>query len=175
MEGAGTLELLAELAVGVLGFSGIVAAIGRRASGELGPLDQRRFGAMVLIAALVVVLALLPFPLHYAGLREVQLWSWSSGIAALLSIPIAAWINAYGPGGGPIQLYRNPEVSNAALSFALLAAFGSPLILLLNTVGIVFAGTFTPYLVAVLLNFLSALMNFVRLLQGTFLSGGRAA
>ena len=82
MEGASTLELLAELAIGVLGFSGIVAAIGQRGSGEWVPMDRSRFFVMVFSGALVIILALLPFPLHYAGLEVASLWSWSSGVGA---------------------------------------------------------------------------------------------
>jgi hypothetical protein len=41
MEYAGILQLLAELASGVLGFSGVVAVLGRRSAGPLGCHDRR--------------------------------------------------------------------------------------------------------------------------------------
>ena len=40
MEVVGTLELLAELSIAVLGFSGVVAVLGRRASGDWTDLVQ---------------------------------------------------------------------------------------------------------------------------------------
>ncbi|MEN8162141.1 MAG: hypothetical protein ABFS41_18875 [Myxococcota bacterium] len=171
MEGASTLELLAELAVGVLGFSGIVVAIGRRQAGKWTPIDQRRFFSMVLIGALVIVLALLPFPLHHAGLDGASLWGWSSGIAAPLILLTVLQVVRGSPGGTARGLYRDPQVSNAVLTFALLATYGAPLILLLNAAGIFFEKTFAPYLFAVLLNFVVTLLTFIRLLHGTWGGG----
>ena len=49
MEVAGILQLLAELSIGVLGFSGVVAVLGRRASGEWTDLDRIRFRVMIRI------------------------------------------------------------------------------------------------------------------------------
>jgi hypothetical protein len=89
MEGASTLELIAELAVGVLGFSGIVAALGQYASGAWTALDRRRFFSMVLLGALVILLALQPFPLHHAGLGAGTLWGWCSGVGAVLIVLFA--------------------------------------------------------------------------------------
>jgi hypothetical protein len=175
MEGAGTLELLAELAVGVLGFSGIVAALARRAPGEWAPIDQRRFFSMVLIGALVVILALLPFPLHYAGLGTSSLWGWSSGLGAVLVVSVAVGVVRTSPGAGPLAMYRDPEVNNAALALGIVATYGSPLLLFLNAAGVLFDRAFAPYLVAVLLNFSVALVTFVRLLQALVGRGARAA
>ena len=74
-----------------------------------------------------------------------------------------------------MEMYRDPEASNVALGFGLLASFGSVLLLCLNAMGILFDGTFAPYLVAVLLNFLVSLLAFVRFLQAAVRRGGRAA
>ena len=175
MEGAGTLELLAELAVGVLGFSGIVAAIGPRASGEWSPIDRRRFFTMVFIGALVIVLTLLPFPLHYAGLEATSLWGWSSGIGALLIFLILIGLLRASPNASVMAMYRDPESSNVVLGLGILAAFGSPFLLCLNAMGILFDRIFAPYLVAVLMNFGLTLVAFVRILQTAVRRGGRTA
>ena len=175
MEGAGTLELLAELAIGVLGFSGIVAAIGQRGSGEWAPMDRGRFFFMVFSGALVIILALLPFPLHYAGLEVASLWSWSSGAGALLIFLYFIGVKRATPNAGVREMYRDPEASNVALGFGLLASFGSVLLLCLNAMGILFDRTFVPYLVAVLLIFVVSLVAFVRFLQAAVRRGGRAA
>ena len=175
MEGASTLELLAELAVGVLGFTGIVAAIGQRASGEWTPFDQIRFFSMVFVGALVIILALLPFPLHYAGLEAASLWSWSSGVGALLSFFFFIGLVRATPNAGVMEMYRDPEASNVALGYGLLSGFGSLLLLCLNAMGLLFDRTFTPYLVAVLLLFSFTLVAFVRILQAEVQRIGRAA
>jgi hypothetical protein len=165
MQGTSTLELLAELAVGVLGFSGIVAALGRRSSATWTPLDQRRFFSMVLLGALVIILALLPFPLHHAGLEGAQLWGWSSGIAAPIVLLFTIAVRRTSPGNTVPAMWRDSSVNNAVLVFGLLVTFGTPILLLLNAAGILLGRTFTPYLVAALLNFSVTLLTFVRLLQ----------
>jgi hypothetical protein len=173
MEGASTLELLAELAVGVLGFSGIVAALGRRSSAAWTPLDQRRFFSMVLLGALVIVLALLPFPFHHAGLEGARLWGWSSGIAAPVILLFTIAVRRATPAATLTAMWRNSSVNNAVLVFGLLVTYGTPLLLVLNATGILLERTFTPYLVAVLLNFSVTLLTFVRLLQSAVRPNGR--
>ena len=72
------LSLLAELAVGLLGFSGIVLAI-------------RGTAALIYLmctAALLAVLAVLPFALVGLGLDEPLIWSVLSALAALYQIGI---------------------------------------------------------------------------------------
>lgn len=174
MEGAGTLEAIAELAVGVLGFSGIVVALGRRASGEWTALDRRRFFSMIFVGAVVIILSLLPFPLYHAGLRGGVLWGWASaagGAVALLFATAARWAShsmSYG------AMWRDKEVSNLALVLALFGGLGAPVLLWLNAAGILFERTFAPYLIAILVLFCVALMLFVRLLQTAVGAGHRA-
>jgi hypothetical protein len=174
LEGAGTLELLAELAIGALGFSGIVAAIGQRGSEGWGPSYRRRFFSMVFTGALVIVLALLPFPLHYAGLQAPSLWAWSSGAGGLLILATGAAVVRASPASGVREMARDPDINNAVLGFGLLAIYGSPVLLFLNAAGVVFDQTFAPYLVAVLMNFAVTLLTFIRLLQ-TVVRGGKPA
>jgi hypothetical protein len=171
MEGASTLEILAELAVGVLGFSGIVAAIARRGSVGWSRLDRRRFFSMVYLGALVIVLALLPFPFHHAGLQAASVWGWSSGLGAIAIVLATLGLRRASPADRVPVMAEDPEVSKLALGYGLLATLGSPVLLVLNALGIFFERTFTPYLVAVLLNFGVALTVFVRLLQSAAFAG----
>ena len=67
MEGAGILQLLAELAIGVIGFSGVVAVLGRRGAGEWQELDRFRFFFMIRSATFVLSLSLIPFLFHHGG------------------------------------------------------------------------------------------------------------
>jgi hypothetical protein len=175
MEGAGTLEAIAELAVGVLGFSGIVAALGQRASGEWTALDRRRFFAMVFVGAAVILLSLLPFPLYHAGLRAGSLWGWASAGGGALALFFPFALLHVSPSMSTGAMWRDRGVSNLALVLSQLGVFGAPLLLWINASGILFERTFAPYLVSVLVLFCVALMLFVRLLQTAVRIGDRAA
>ena len=72
------LSLLAELAVGLVGFSGIVLAI----RGTLGLIY------MMTTAVMLAVLAVLPFALLSLGLGEPLIWSVLSALAALYQIVV---------------------------------------------------------------------------------------
>jgi hypothetical protein len=150
MEGARTLALVAELALGVLGFTGIVAAPGHRESSEWTALDKRRFFSMGLIGALAVVLALLPFPLHCAGLQASSVWGRSGGLGAVLTISVAIGVGRTTPSGSPIAVDRDPEVNNAALGLGILVSYGSPLRFLPNASGLLLERAFAPYLLGAL-------------------------
>ena len=82
MEGSEILQLLAELAIGVLGFSGVVAVLGRRSGGDWSLVDRSRFLWMVWVTTLVLVSSLIPFLLHHSGIAGPPLWGWCSAITA---------------------------------------------------------------------------------------------
>jgi hypothetical protein len=158
----GTLELVAELAIAVLGFSGVVAAFGRRSLAEWSELERIRFKGMIKSASQALILALLPFPFISAGLPGVEVWRWSSalgGIFVLVSVLPEL------PRVRRARLWSNPEVSKATMVFGISAGYGGPLLLLLNATGSPFSTSFTPYLVAVLLIFGGALASFIRLVS----------
>jgi hypothetical protein len=174
MEGADTLQLLAELSIGVLGFSGVVAVLGRRGLGEWTDLDRVRFRIMVRIAAIVLVLSLLPFPFRSAGLGASSVWSWASGSGALL---FALFLVSYlqDVDRRRAHLWSNPAVSKFAHIYALCTAVAAPLLLSLNAIGVIFERTATPYLTASLLLFGVAVVSFLRLLETEVGAARRAA
>jgi hypothetical protein len=175
VEIAGTLELLAELAIAVLGFSGVVAVLGRRASGDWTDVDRLRFGAMVRIAALVLVLSLLPSPFRSAGLSESSLWAWCSGIGTALCVLLVvlnyeARKRVHLPFG-----WSDSTISKAALIYVLVAVIVAPLLLGLNAIGVAFERDPTAYLVALLLLFVASVVYFLRLLEASIAESRRAA
>ncbi len=128
MEGAEILQLLAELAVGVLGFSGVVAVLGRRSAGEWSPVDRSRFFVMVWTTALVLVYSLIPFLLHHGGIAGPPLWGWCSAIAA------AAWTlmlaaSVFGVGSLGFFSPSRPGVSKLASLYVFPSMFVTPLLL----------------------------------------------
>ena len=164
MEAMGTLELLAELSIAVLGFSGVVAVLGRRASGDWTDFDRYRFWVMVRLAALVLVLSLLPFAFRSAAFSESSVWGWSSGIGTLLFALLMVLYQQDDDRKGR-RLWSEPTVSKAALIYLRCVALAAPLLLGLNATGIVFERTATPYLLALLLLFGVSVVSFLRLLE----------
>jgi hypothetical protein len=168
----GILELVAELAIAVLGFSGVVAAFGHRSPGDWSELERIRFKGMIKSASMALVLALLPFPFISAGLPKLAVWVWCSalgGACALLApLPDMARVRR-------ARLWSNPEVSKPTMVFGLATGYGGPLLLLLNATGLLFATSFTPYLVAVLFIFGGALASFIRLVSSMSAESNPAA
>ncbi len=164
MQGAGILELISELAIAILGFSGVVVALGSRASGTWSLHDRLRFLGMIRAAACVLVLSLLPFPFHAAGKSGADLWMWCSGIGAVVSI-VYYWLNT---GTDLRESWTNVDVSKLALVYAMFATISVPVMLALNAFEIVFERTFTPYLSCILLVFGTSVILFLRLIVAPF-------
>ena len=172
MDHAGILQLLAELAVAVLGFSGVVAVLGRRSSGEWTLVDRVRFFTMVRLTVSVLIFALLPFPLHSAGLTGETIWGWCSGIAALivvLNLIVAFIDNAFAR-----SVLTEPGTSRLAIAYIFISAPTAAALFAMNATGIGLQRSFTPYLVGTLLLFGAPVVLFIRLLHSA-IGPGRAA
>jgi hypothetical protein len=73
-----------EVAVGIAGFSGIVAAVGRRREGQWDPMDQLLLRVLLLASGIAILFSFLPFTL--IELMEPRLvWRILSGL-------LAAWV-----------------------------------------------------------------------------------
>jgi hypothetical protein len=141
-----------EVAVAIAGFSGIVAAVGRRGAGEWTPADQLRLRMLLTASGVAGAFAFLPFILLDTGLDPSLVWRAGSATQGvwLLGIP----------------LYRRSQASrmNTTLAFPTvflavrLAAIG---VLLLNTAYLAAAW---PYVVGVIVQLSVAFMTFVQLL-----------
>ena len=172
MENSETLHTVAELAVGVLGFSGIVAFLGRRSAGEWAPVDRFRFLNMIHNAALVLVLSLIPFAFHSADFSPEATWAWCSGIGALLWIfMVGASLVLVPP---PQGAFVDSGTSKIAVAYSFPASFVAAALLLSNATGIGLSRSATPYLVSTLLLFGVTVVLFIRLLH-TALDSRRAA
>lgn len=78
IEGGQVLLTLAEIAVGLAGFSGVVAAFSR--TRDFPPEDRVRFLMLVGGTFFVILLALVPFLFELGGMTESETWRWSSGV-----------------------------------------------------------------------------------------------
>jgi hypothetical protein len=123
----GLLQTLAELFIALLGFTGIVAAVGRRSQGEWDPIERVRLESLLSAGGGGVVLALAPLVAASAGMAEALIWRTGNGVGALVHLLGAArlmvqigpahWLD---PGAERITTVASPIP--AALVLAQLAA-----------------------------------------------------
>ncbi len=85
MQGADALFVVAEVSIGLAGFSGIVAALYARSSWH--PLDKWRTVSLLMISFVTLGLALLTFGLYSLGIDGSTLWRAASAVAVAISIP----------------------------------------------------------------------------------------
>jgi len=76
------LGLVAQLAIGLAGFSGLVAIVGRRAGRDAPEVDAARLRAALEFSLLTTAFALLPSLPVEAGMRDSEALRLSSGIFA---------------------------------------------------------------------------------------------
>src|SRR5690349_18910598 len=84
MEAEPILGVYAQLAVFIVGLSGIVGVVGHRATGNWEIADYYRFWTMLAFGFLLLFQALFPVLLHYFSLTPEAIWRWSSAVVALI-------------------------------------------------------------------------------------------
>jgi hypothetical protein len=93
MEGGDALGLIAEIGIAIAGFAGVIAAL-RSPGRKIGTVSAFRIGVLLSHSCSVVLLALLPFAFHLAGLTSTMIWTLTSGMAGgvvfglLVAIPL---------------------------------------------------------------------------------------
>ena len=78
VRGGEVLLTMAEIAIGLAGFSGVVAAFSQ--TRDFPAADRVRFLMLVGGTFFVILLAFVPFMLELSGVEEPGLWRWSSAI-----------------------------------------------------------------------------------------------
>jgi hypothetical protein len=154
LDGQDELLTIAEIAVGLAGFSGVVAAFIQR--GGLSTADRLRFLALFITAFEALVLAFIPIALAYGGFQDESIWRLSSivmmlaAIAGIVSIPFA------------IHRMRK-EIAPSLLSpiLVLVPALINFVVQLMNAGAWIWQPNFVPYLIGMLLCLFEAGLIFV--------------
>ena len=84
MPEADLLTIIAEIALGIAGFSGVIVAIGPKRK-KWQRLDKVRIGALLINVFLVLIFALIPLGFHSAGLAPADIWFYS-GVLYLITL-----------------------------------------------------------------------------------------
>lgn len=88
MDAVDELLTLAELAIGLAGFSGVVVAFAHQ--GELTPLDRWRFAGLLSLSMGAAVAAFVPSIFHHLGFTGPSLWRASSAVFLVFALPYVA-------------------------------------------------------------------------------------
>ena len=159
MEAEPILGVFAQLAVFIVGLSGIVGVVGSRITGNWQIADYTRFWTMIASGFLLLFQALFPILLHYFSLTPQAVWSWSSAAAALLVCGQLYWRLAH-----LRRIHADPEFNAFLFWWSAALQIIAAIVLILNTAGLGFKGTFAPYLLAMFLTLAVSCQVFVRLL-----------
>lgn len=160
MQGSEALSTIAEIGLGLAGFTGILVALARTPE-PFGRPEVLRLLLLIVSSLGATFLALLPFALHESGVGESACWRFSSGLLAAFTSTSLAVL------GYQIQRHRREfgELFSRAV-FAIVSA-GTVAIVALQA-GNVFAVGGTPrvgpYLFGLLWLLLVASIQFARIL-----------
>jgi hypothetical protein len=85
------LTAIIEASVALIGFSGLVVALGRRASGEWSPVEKLRLINLLGTGVILLGCTLLALTLLSAGLSHAVVWALSSVAWVVLVLPFLVW------------------------------------------------------------------------------------
>ncbi len=160
MNGSEALSAVAQLALGLAGFTGIVVVFGRQ-PGRLRPVEVYRLANLLAISCEAMFLALLPFGLYYAGLQEESLWRFSSGFMIGLTVVLLA---GFSPSTTRF-VRETPEIFNLyVLTFLVTAHIANLVVQFLNVLGVFGRPNLGVYFFGLLWLLLHGFAQFARIL-----------
>ncbi len=171
MEVGDYLTLTGELAIGIAGFSGVVAALTRRAADEWRTIDVVRLQMLLRQSIAVAMWSVAPALLVSSGLSGPLVWRCVSAAWAattpLAVVPLMRRTRAH------LAAYPE-EVSDVSRgAYALVTAI--PIVgLVLQLANVLYVAAPWPHLTTLALGLLSAVVLFIRLATVAFSSGSRS-
>jgi len=136
--GESALALIAEVSVGLAGFSGIVLVLARR---ESIPWDAWRTLSLLGFSLGALTLSMVPFGLSFSGVPEPDVWRLSSAAMTLYSVVFST---------GLLRLLRHLDSTQLPYyrPVAIISSVGSvtnTVAQLLNSLAVVLPGTLGPF------------------------------
>ncbi|MDP2530352.1 MAG: hypothetical protein Q8W51_11530 [Candidatus Palauibacterales bacterium] len=157
IRGGEVLLAMAQIAIGLAGFSGVVAAFSR--TRDFPAPDRVRFLMLVGGTFFVILLAFVPFLLELGGMEEPGLWRWSSGIWLAGLLACAPLIVA----GRRVILREGRPAPAWSLLIVLMIGAGAALAQGGNVVGWPYSPGVVPYLLGLLAGLIGSGSIFVYL------------
>lgn len=161
MDYQNALSTLAEVAIAITGFAGVVAVFGRRGSGHWSAVERDRLLALLTLSLGALLSCVLPFAVLSTQVSESSCWrSLSVLLAVALTVFTARVVR------NAIEALRVPrterEVSLLLSAILLIGDLLAIILLLANTFSL---GVVWPYLAAIIWVLTGAAMMFVRLVM----------
>jgi hypothetical protein len=156
---ADALSTLAEVAIGLAGFSGIVSVFGRRSSGHWSPAERTRLIGLLVMSFTAVFFSVVPFVLLSIPVSESTCWrSLSLLLAASNLVPMVVTLRAV---LGELRIPASKREVSLVMSVIFIA--GDLLVVVALSANAVGSGLLWPYLAAIVWVLAKAAVNFVRL------------
>jgi hypothetical protein len=161
MEAGEVFLTIAKISVAFAGFSGMVTALRKRSNDKWNRGDILRFWQMIEVSLSALIFSLLPFVFYYAKLSSAAIWASCSFLLAFVqSIQLGR------AGYRTFRAARNDQT--ISLRFTTTFLFVGIIIVvlqLMNTVGIGFYRSVSPYLIGLFWQLSLACVLFWRLLK----------
>ena len=146
-----TLELFAELSIALLGFAGVVSALGRsRLSAEV---RSFRIGALLINSVTALIFSILPILISAHGFSENVQWTVSTILLGIAQVSTIAWSTRQ------VRSLSNAEVPNSlrVVMFSLIT-----LAILYEFYGVIFQVDYLAaiYIVGLAVSFIIGLVHF---------------
>jgi hypothetical protein len=156
-----SLTSIAEFAIALAGFSGIVVALGKQ-PGRWAAADRFRLLNVLVYAFTVGFMAYLPMGLAHAGLAGSLLWRVSSGgFLCVLLIESVLFLSVIMRAvTDEVRILLNPIIYWTSWIFFAIVMLAQ----LLNILGLGFQPQFAPYFLGLVLSLLAGSSQFVRIL-----------
>lgn len=153
------LSTLAEVAIAITGFSGIVSVFGRRSVGQWSVAERNRLLALLIVSLTALLFCLLPFILLLVPVSESICWR---SLSLFFVVPMIMFEARLIPIANDARRIPRTE-REVSLAIAGIFIMGD----LLAIVGLIFnglvLGVVWPYLAAIIWGLTKAAISFVRL------------
>ena len=154
MEGGDELSVLAEIAVALAGFSGIVIAVQSR--DQVHPWDTFRAVLLLITGFSTRVQALLPSAIHSFGVAGPSLWRLSSALCLLINLAPIIPVFRGRPADIASSAYYRQNVAVTMTGSAVTVAAH-----LMNALALGTVGTFSLFYLGVLMHIPSTALQFL--------------
>jgi len=159
MEAESVLGVYAQLAVFIVGLSGIIGVVSHGVNESWVVADYLRFRTMITSGFVLLFQSIFPIVLLHFALTPRAVWGWSSAVMALIVCGQQVWRYA-----NYSRSRVDPKYNVFTWWLGTALQVSASVVLILNAAGIGFKGTFAPYLLAMSLVLALSCLAFIRLL-----------
>ena len=157
MEGSDILQTIAEVAIALTGFTGIVFALSGRTAESISGVALIRFRILLIASLVALALALLPFFVHYVGASPGVTWSVCSAVVLAIMVPVVIHDHR------AFRTYSN-EIPEFDRRIAPLVVLLGSALWVVQVANVFILHDFAPYLAAALWFLGFSALQFTRLL-----------